>query len=156
MRLAARARIRPRPPATATTRGVSSTRPLPEKPRKVVFSGIQPTGVPHLGNYLGALKQWVRLQDAADRDTTLLFCSVDLHAVTVPQPPAVLAAHRRQCFASLLAIGLDPSRSVVFHQSAVPAHSELMWLLSCSASVGYLSRMTQWKVGRIASFFGWC
>jgi tryptophanyl-tRNA synthetase len=93
----------------------------------------------------------VRLQDTADPDTTLLFCSVDLHAVTVPQPPAVLAAHRRQCLASLLAIGLDPSRSIVFHQSAVPAHSELMWLLSCSASVGYLSRMTQWKVGLIVA-----
>src|SRR5437868_3922582 len=125
LRLAARARTRPRPPATATRRGVSTGK----KSSKIIFSGMQPTGVPHLGNYLGALKQWVRLQDAADHDTTLLFCSVDLHAVTVPQRPAALAAHRRQCFASLLAIGVDPSRSIVFHQSAVPAHSELMWLL---------------------------
>jgi tryptophanyl-tRNA synthetase len=150
-KLAARARTRLSQTAPGTRRA-SSASPV-QNSKKVIFSGIQPTGVPHLGNYLGALKQWVRLQDTADRDTTLLFCSVDLHAVTVPQAPAVLAAHRRQCFASLLAVGLDPSRSIVFHQSAVPAHSELMWLLSCSASVGYLSRMTQWKVGLVASRF---
>jgi tryptophanyl-tRNA synthetase len=150
-KLAARARTRLSQIAPGARRAISASHV--QNSKKVVFSGIQPTGVPHLGNYLGALKQWVRLQDTADPDTTLLFCSVDLHAVTVPQAPAVLAAHRRQCFASLLAIGLDPSRSIVFHQSAVPAHSELMWLLSCSASVGYLSRMTQWKVRLIAPPF---
>jgi tryptophanyl-tRNA synthetase len=121
-KVAERARIRPSHqicPVVSPRRDASSAGVLPENSRKVIFSGIQPTGVPHLGNYLGALKRWVRLQDTADRDTTLLFCSVDLHAITVPQSPAVLATHRRQCLASLLAIGLDPKKSIIFHQSAV-------------------------------------
>ncbi|KAF2630476.1 tryptophanyl-tRNA synthetase-like protein [Macroventuria anomochaeta] len=113
--------------------------------RKVVFSGIQPTGVPHLGNYLGALRQWVRLQEEAAPDTTLLFSIVDLHAITIKQHPADLQQWRREMLASLLAVGLDPARCVVFAQSSVRQHAELMWILSCGASMGYLGRMTQWK-----------
>lgn len=112
---------------------------------KVVFSGIQPTGVPHLGNYLGALRQWVRLQHDAAPDTTLLFSIVDLHAITVKQDPRQLHQWRREMLASLLAVGLDPARCTLFAQSSVKQHAELMWILSCAASMGYLGRMTQWK-----------
>jgi len=121
-----------------------TTIPSPPRPQ-VIFSGIQPTGVPHLGNYLGALQQWVRMQDAAPPDTTLLFSIVDLHALTSRQPPSSRLLSRRALLASFLAVGLDPARSILFHQSAVPAHSELHWILSCDASMGWLSRMTQWK-----------
>ncbi|XPS76206.1 Tryptophan--tRNA ligase [Ascochyta lentis] len=114
-------------------------------PPRVVFSGIQPTGVPHLGNYLGALRQWVRLQHDADPASTLLFSIVDLHAITVKQHPAALQQWRREMLASLLAVGLDPARCILFAQSRVKQHAELMWILSCSASMGYLARMTQWK-----------
>ena len=86
---------------------------------KVIFSGIQPIGVPHLGNYLGALKQWVRLQNEATPDTTLIYSVVDLHAITVTQDPAHLRQCKREMLATLLAIGLDPKRSTIFHQSAV-------------------------------------
>ncbi|POR38464.1 Tryptophan--tRNA ligase, mitochondrial [Tolypocladium paradoxum] len=110
---------------------------------RVVFSGIQPTGVPHLGNYVGALRQWVQLQQQPD--TTLIYSVVDLHAITMPQPREKLKRRKRETLAALLAIGIDPDRSILFHQSSVPAHSELMWILACTASVGYLSRMTQWK-----------
>ncbi len=112
---------------------------------RVVFSGIQPTGVPHLGNYLGALRQWVRLQDDATPNTSLLFSIVDLHAITVRQDPRALHQSRREMLASLLAVGLDPTRCIIFAQSNVKQHAELMWILSCGASMGYLSRMTQWK-----------
>ncbi|KAJ4391326.1 Tryptophan--tRNA ligase, mitochondrial [Gnomoniopsis smithogilvyi] len=113
---------------------------------KVIFSGIQPTGVPHLGNYLGALKSWVALQnDAVAADTKLLYSVVDLHAITVPQQADALRRGRRGMLAAMLAVGLDPNRSTIFYQSSVPAHAELMWILSCTASMGYLSRMTQWK-----------
>lgn len=113
---------------------------------KVIFSGIQPTGVPHLGNYLGALRQWVKLQDESASDSTLIYSIVDLHAITIPQDPGHLRQCKKESLATLLAIGLDPKRSTIFYQSSVPAHSELMWILSCGASMGYLSRMTQWKV----------
>ncbi|KAI9040872.1 tryptophan--tRNA ligase MSW1 [Aspergillus affinis] len=112
---------------------------------QIIFSGIQPTGVPHLGNYLGALREWVRLQDTAPKDTRMFFSIVDLHALTVPQEARQLKTWRREGFATLLAVGLDPSRATVFHQSAVHAHTELFWILSTVASMGYLSRMTQWK-----------
>jgi tryptophanyl-tRNA synthetase len=119
---------------------------------KVIFSGIQPTGVPHLGNYLGALREWKRLQDTAHPATKLLFCIVDLHAITMPRPSAELYENRMKMLASLLAIGINPERSTIFFQSSVPYHAELQWILSCTASVGYLSRMTQWKVrdGRVS------
>ncbi|KAK7746069.1 Tryptophan--tRNA ligase, mitochondrial [Diatrype stigma] len=111
----------------------------------VVFSGIQPTGVPHLGNYLGAMRQWKQLQDNAPDDTELLFSIVDLHAITMPRDAPVLMQHKREMLAALIAIGLDPKKSTMFYQSSVPEHTELMWILSCTASMGYLGRMTQWK-----------
>jgi tryptophanyl-tRNA synthetase len=128
--------------STAQRQYLTSTRG--STPR-IIFSGIQPTGVPHLGNYLGALRQWVKLQNEAETDTTLLYSLVDLHAITIRQDPSQLRQWKKESLAMLLAIGLDPKRSIVFHQSNVPAHAELMWVLSCQASVGYLSRMTQWK-----------
>ncbi|KXT17007.1 hypothetical protein AC579_7415 [Pseudocercospora musae] len=115
------------------------------EPLKVIFSGIQPTGVPHLGNYLGALQQWVKLQNNASGNTKLIYSLVDLHAITIRQDPSQLRQWKKESLAILLAIGLDPARSIIFHQSDVPAHAELMWILSCQASTGYLGRMTQWK-----------
>ncbi|CAF9932010.1 MAG: Tryptophan--tRNA ligase, mitochondrial [Alectoria fallacina] len=111
----------------------------------IIFSGIQPTGVPHLGNYLGALQQWARLQNEASPSTQLLYSIVDLHAITINQDADQLRRWKRETLATLLAVGLDPERSTIFYQSAVPEHTELMWILSCTASVGHLSRMTQWK-----------
>lgn len=112
-----------------------------------VFSGIQPTGIPHLGNYLGALRQWVGFQNSAPPSTKLIFCIVDLHAITQPQNASNLRQWKKEMLMALLAIGLNPDRCIIFEQSRVPAHSELMWILSCVASTGRLSRMTQWKVG---------
>ncbi|EYE97290.1 tryptophan--tRNA ligase MSW1 [Aspergillus ruber CBS 135680] len=112
---------------------------------KTIFSGIQPTGVPHLGNYLGALREWVQLQNGATEGTKLLFSVVDLHALTVPQDAPWLRNCKKEMFATLLAVGLDPARSAIFYQSDVSAHTELFWILSTVASMGYLSRMTQWK-----------
>jgi len=123
-----------------------------QPPPKVIFSGIQPTGVPHLGNYLGALQQWKRMQDEATPDTKLIFCIVDLHAITVSRERGLLGQWKREMLTALLAIGLDPERSTIFYQSSVPAHSELQWILSCTASTGYLSRMTQWKVSESAVY----
>lgn len=113
---------------------------------KVIFSGIQPTGIPHLGNYVGALVEWKKLQDRAGPGTKLMFSIVDMHAITNPRPPEELKQGRLEMLASLLAIGIDPKKSTIFFQSSVPAHTELQWILSCTASTGYLSRMTQWKV----------
>ena len=109
--------------------------------RQRVFSGIQPSGTPHLGTYLGALKNWVSIQDAHDN----FYCIVDLHALTVPQDPKVLRYNVRELAAVFVAVGLDPERSVIFRQSRVSAHAELSWLLNCIARVGELSRMTQFK-----------
>ncbi|KAG0131266.1 hypothetical protein HOY82DRAFT_519324 [Tuber indicum] len=110
-----------------------------------VFSGIQPTGIPHLGNYLGALRQWVGIQDNSPESAKLTFCIVDLHAITQPQEAEQLRKRKTELLATLLAVGLDPRRCTVFEQSRVPAHSELMWILSCVAPMGRLNRMTQWK-----------
>ena len=106
-----------------------------------VFSGIQPTGIPTLGNYLGAVRNWVALQDAHE----CLFCVVDLHAITVWQEPLALAAATRELAASLIACGIDPVRHILFHQSAVRAHAQLAWILNCVARLGWLNRMTQFK-----------
>ncbi len=106
-----------------------------------VFSGIQPSGTSHLGTYLGALKNWVSVQD----DYDCFFCIVDLHAITVPQDPKVLRANVREMAALFMAVGLDPERAVIFRQSRVSEHTELGWLLNCVARVGELSRMTQFK-----------
>lgn len=108
---------------------------------KRVFSGIQPTGNLHLGNYLGAIRNWVRMQDEAE----CVFCVVDLHAITVWQNPAELRAQTREMTAAILASGIDPQKSVLFNQSLVPAHAELAWVLNCVARVGWLNRMTQFK-----------
>ncbi|KAF2747895.1 tryptophanyl-tRNA synthetase-like protein, partial [Sporormia fimetaria CBS 119925] len=127
-------------------RQYSSEAPRTEKKSRIIFSGIQPTGVPHLGNYLGALREWVKLQNAPqEKDSQRFFSIVDLHAITVRQDPKQLALWRRQMLASFLAVGLDTKKSTLFYQSDVPYHAELMWILSCNASMGYLSRMTQWK-----------
>lgn len=136
------------PPVGQDTAKISL--PEGEKPSengpKIIFSGIQPTGRPHLGNYLGALKQWKHLQDTAHPDTKLFFCIVDLHAMTTPHARGEMQDLRWDMMASLLALGLDPDRCTIFFQSTVPQHAELQWILSCTASTGYLSRMTQWKV----------
>ena len=106
-----------------------------------VFSGIQPSGTSHLGTYLGALKNWVAVQEQYDS----YFCIVDLHAITVPQDPKVLRSNVREMAAIFIAVGLNPERSVIFRQSRVSGHTELAWLLNCIARVGELSRMTQFK-----------
>jgi tryptophanyl-tRNA synthetase len=109
--------------------------------QKRVFSGIQPTGNSHIGNYLGAMKNWARDQQQFEN----FFCVVDLHAITVPQDPAELRANVRHMAAMLLAVGLDPKYCHIFIQSHVPAHSELAWLLNCVTPIGWLERMTQFK-----------
>ncbi|KDN52846.1 tryptophanyl-tRNA synthetase [Tilletiaria anomala UBC 951] len=112
---------------------------------KVIFSGIQPTGVPHLGNYLGALMNWVDMQNAAAPEDTLLFSSVGFHALTMPQDPNVLRRDRRDMLAALLAIGMDPKRCTIFQQENVPQHAELAWIFNCITSIGKLRRITTWK-----------
>src|SRR3954467_8661458 len=111
--------------------------PLPR-----VLSGIQPTaGSFHLGNYLGALRQWVRLQDTVEA----FYCVVDLHAITLPQDPAELRRSTLVSAAQLLALGVDPSRSTLFVQSHVPEHLQLSWVLECLTGFGEASRLTQFK-----------
>jgi tryptophanyl-tRNA synthetase len=107
-----------------------------------IFSGIQPTGIPTLGNYLGALRNWARLQH--DHDS--IYCVVDLHAITQPHDPRTLAAQTREMAASLIACGVDPTKSVLFHQSAVAAHVRLGWIFTCVSRLGWLNRMTQFNV----------
>ncbi|MFA5270055.1 MAG: tryptophan--tRNA ligase [Patescibacteria group bacterium] len=109
---------------------------------KTVLSGIKPSGIPQLGNYVGAISYWAELQNKYDR---ALFPVVDLHAITVPQDPKVLAHQIYLTAAIILASGIDPKKSIVFVQSHVPAHSELMWLLTTIATMGELGRMTQYK-----------
>jgi tryptophanyl-tRNA synthetase len=109
--------------------------------KKRVLSGIQPSGNLHIGNYLGALRQWVAEQETFD----CYFCVVDLHALTVPQDPADLRAKTREVTALYIAAGLDPEKVTIFVQSHVPAHSELAWLLTCLTPLGWLYRMTQFK-----------
>ncbi|OHW96366.1 tryptophanyl-tRNA synthetase [Colletotrichum incanum] len=132
-------------PAARRLRTSDGRRAASTEKQKIIFSGIQPTGTPHLGNYAGAIRQWVHLQsEPADR-CKLIYSVVDLHAITVPQQAKQLRQWKRETLAALLATGISPERSTLFYQSSVPAHSELMWILSCTASMGYLSRMTQWK-----------
>jgi len=106
-----------------------------------VVSGIQPTGGLHLGNLLGAILRWVRMQDEAQ----CLFFLADLHALTVDVEPAQLASSIREMAAALIASGIDPAKSIIFRQSAIPAHAELAWILQGTARMGWLNRMTQWK-----------
>ena len=111
--------------------------------KKKIFSGVQPTGNLHLGNYLGAIKNFVELNN--DNKNDCIFCVVDLHAITVKQDPKELRNNIRETVATFLASGIDPQKSIIFNQSAVPAHSEAAWLLSCVARMGWLNRMTQFK-----------
>ncbi|KAJ3406322.1 Tryptophan--tRNA ligase, mitochondrial [Chytriomyces hyalinus] len=115
--------------------------------RRIVLSGIQPTGgVPHLGNYLGALTNWVNMQPAADTpDHRVFYSIVDLHAITMPQDPATLRRNIHDMAVSLLSVGIDPDRAVLFRQSRVHLHSELAWILFCKTPVAWLGRMHQWK-----------
>ena len=106
-----------------------------------IFSGIQPSGNLHLGNYLGAIRNWVRLQ----ADYECIYCIVDMHAITMPQDPKQLRKSTREVTASLLAAGIDAKDSIIFNQSAVPAHAELAWIFNCIARLGWLNRMTQFK-----------
>ncbi len=109
--------------------------------KKLVFSGVQPTGNLHLGNYLGALKNFVLLQ----KEMNCIYCVVDLHAITTFQNPSELKNNILETTASFLATGLDPSKSIIFNQSSVSGHSELAWIFNCVSRVGWLNRMTQFK-----------
>ncbi|KIP07498.1 hypothetical protein PHLGIDRAFT_19165 [Phlebiopsis gigantea 11061_1 CR5-6] len=130
-------------------RGFSSTclRRGPDISRKsrVIFSGIQPTGTPHLGNFLGALQNWVRLQEDSQPEDVLIYSIVGWHSLTLPQNPHALAVARREMLAALLAIGLDPKRVIIFHQDDNPHHTDLSWVFNCITPVGKLRRMTTWK-----------
>src|SRR3954470_24504114 len=114
-----------------------------QRPRAMqrVFSGIQPSGIPTLGNYLGAIRNWVPLQETHDA----IYCVVDLHAITVWQDPRELATQTREMTAALIACGLDPKRCILFVQSHVQAHTRLAWIFNCVARLGWLNRMTQFK-----------
>ena len=109
--------------------------------KKLVFSGVQPTGNLHLGNYLGALKNFVSLQN----ETECIYCVVDLHAITTFQNPDELQNNVLETIASFLATGLNPNKSIIFNQSSVPGHTELAWILNCVSRIGWLNRMTQFK-----------
>ena len=110
---------------------------------KKIFSGVQPTGNLHLGNYLGAIKNFVELSN--DKNNECIFCVVDLHAITVSQDPKELRDNIRETVATFIASGIDPERNIIFNQSKVSAHSEAAWILSCIARMGWLNRMTQFK-----------
>ena len=109
--------------------------------KKLVFSGVQPTGNLHLGNYLGALKNFVSLQKEMD----CIYCVVDLHAITTFQKPEELKNNVLETVAGFLAAGLDPSKCIIFNQSAISGHAELAWILNCVSRIGWLNRMTQFK-----------
>ena len=110
---------------------------------KKIFSGVQPTGNLHLGNYIGAIKNFVDLQN--EPENNCVFCVVDLHAITLKQDPLELKNNIRETAATFIASGIDPTKSIIFNQSLVPAHSEGSWILSCIARMGWLNRMTQFK-----------
>ncbi|MDA9653470.1 tryptophan--tRNA ligase [Candidatus Pelagibacter sp.] len=108
-----------------------------------IFSGVQPTGNLHLGNYLGAIKNFVKLNN--DKENECIFCVVDMHAITIKQNPKELQNNIRETVATFVACGIDPQKSIIFNQSKVSAHSEAAWILSCVARMGWLNRMTQFK-----------
>lgn len=131
----------------------------------LIFSGIQPTGIPHIGNYLGAISNWVSLQENPKATATtptitttndnndtitipqqIMYSIVDLHALTLPQDPKQLKKNKIEMAIALLACGIDPRKCILFEQSRVVAHVELAWVFNCITPVGWLSRMTQWKV----------
>lgn len=109
--------------------------------KPIIFSGMQATGVPSIGNYIGAIKNWVSLQ----KDYRCLFCVVDLHSITVRQDPLILREKSRDLLTLYIALGLDPNEHILYYQSHVPAHAELAWILNCFTYMGELSRMTQFK-----------
>ena len=109
--------------------------------KKLVFSGVQPTGNLHLGNYLGALKNFSSLQ----KEMECIYCVVDLHAITVFQKPSELSENVLKTVASFIAAGIDTNKSIIFNQSSVSGHSELAWILNCVSRIGWLNRMTQFK-----------
>src|SRR3954469_9322304 len=115
--------------------------PLPQKPTPRVFSGMQPTGNLHLGNYLGAMVRWVEMQQSHE----CIYCVVDMHAITMWQDPKELKGQIRSVTAAYMAAGLDPKKSVLFNQSQVPEHAELAWVFNCVARLGWMNRMTQFK-----------
>ena len=117
-----------------------TAQPKPER-RQRIFSGIQPTGIMTLGNYLGAIKNWVALQDEYD----CVYSVVNMHAITVRQDPKALRENTLAALALVMACGIDPEKSVLFIQSHVKTHAELSWVLSCNTQFGELSRMTQFK-----------
>ncbi|KAF8959766.1 hypothetical protein BDZ97DRAFT_1704948 [Flammula alnicola] len=125
--------------------GASLNKEVKEERKRTVFSGIQPTGTLHLGNYLGALSNWVKLQNEARPNDEILFSIVGWHALTLPQNPKELAASRKDMLATLLAFGIDPKKAVVFYQEDNQCHTELSWILSCITPVQKLRRMTTWK-----------
>ena len=132
-------------PSSSSSFSAEPSTSKPVRPR-VIFSGIQPTGIPHLGNYLGALRNWVELQNASIHTSDELYFSiVGFHAITLPQQPARLRSERAEMMATLLAIGLDPHRCTIFHQDQVAEHTELAWILNCITAFGKLNRMTTWK-----------
>ena len=110
---------------------------------KKIFSGVQPTGNLHLGNYLGAIKNFVELQN--QKETDCIFCVVDLHAITIKQDSKQLKKNIRETTATFIASGIDPNKSIIFNQSSVAGHSEAAWILSCVSRIGWLNRMTQFK-----------
>jgi len=112
-----------------------------EAEKKIIFSGMQPTGMPHIGNYLGALKNWVALQD----EYRCVYCIVDMHSLTVRQDPDVLRKRSRDLLQLYIAMGLDPDKAIIYFQSHIPAHAELAWILNCFTYMGELGRMTQFK-----------
>lgn len=112
-----------------------------QTPKKIIFSGMQPTGVITIGNYFGALKNWVKLNE----EYNCLFCVVDMHAITVRQDPARLRKGARELIALYIAAGLDPEENIIYYQSHVPQHAELAWILNCFTYMGELNRMTQFK-----------
>ena len=123
---------------------VDPTGPCPKREERFmsrIFSGVQPTGNLHLGNYLGAIRNFVRLQDNYE----CIYCAVDMHAITVWQDPQELRSNIREVAAAYLASGVDPKKSIIFAQSAVAAHAELAWVFNCVARLGWLNRMTQFK-----------
>ena len=128
--------------ATATSPAGQAAQSAERPKRLRVFSGIQPSGTPTLGNYIGAIRNWVADQQIYDN----IFCVVDLHALTVPQNPTELRASTRELAGLLIACGIDPQRSALFVQSHVPAHTELAWILDTITPLGWLNRMTQFKI----------
>tara|TARA_R110000868_G_scaffold45045_3_gene149884 strand:+ start:30773 stop:31810 length:1038 start_codon:yes stop_codon:yes gene_type:complete len=121
---------------------MSDTATVYQGPKRI-FSGMQPTGQLHLGNYLGALKNWVALQDEGSWEC--FYCVVDMHAITMPHDPKALPNAVRSAAAAYIAAGVDPAKSAIFAQSSVPEHAELAWIFSCVARMGWLERMTQFK-----------